>query len=182
MMTCRCSEFGPIELGRQSVFKRIRESREFSEFLQPVARDGKRRELWRCPTCGEMWQSGRVLGFGGQHLFRVPLIAAEDWRREPYADPAEMVVFAGWLQNFVQAIDVQNQSHKLCAAPDCSGYALSLSLFCARHHIEMLQRAGVLPAPPRGRLFAPYGWAGDTMKYPEHAPQRKYLPNQPQGS
>lgn len=179
-MTCRCSEFEPIELGLQAVFKRIRESRGLSVFLRLVARDEEnRRELWRCPACGEAWQSGRVWSYGGQHLFRVPPLAVEDWRREPYIDPAEMVNFASWLQTFVQNLKPQDQSHKLCATLGCSGAALSLSLFCPCHHIAMLQRAGVLSSPPSGRLFAPYEWADDMMQYLERATQRKYLPNPP---
>lgn len=178
-MACHCSEFEPMELGLQAVFKRIRESRGFSTFLQLVTRDEARRDLWRCPVCGEMWQGGRVAGYGGEHLFRVPPITAEDWRREPYVDPAELVDFARGIQTFVQNLNVHDQSPKPCATMGCPSRALSLSLFCPRHHIAMLQRAGVLSSPPSGRLFPPYEWAGDTMEFLEHAPQRKYLPNPP---
>jgi hypothetical protein len=43
-----------------------------------------------------------------------------------------------------------------CRSSKCGRKALQLSVFCLQHHVECLQRAGILPQMPLGRWFPPY--------------------------
>ena len=167
-MTCRCSEFGPLELKRGSIHNRACQSKAIKASLKIVARDGEGyASLWKCGVCGQAWQSGFVSGWHGrEYFFATPPIEPADWKREPYAAPAALCGFTARIQSFVDTNSGQEVGPP-CGARECLRRATRLSKFCLPHHIEMLQRAGLLPAMPQGRLLAPYEWIGELPRYLE---------------
>lgn len=154
---CSCASFGPIELNRASITRRIRESKSIRQHLELLATDSELRiYLFRCPTCGQLWQSGHEWNFGDQeYLFQVPPIANSDWLSEPYAQPAAMMIATAVMKRFFAQNKFEPSDHS-CRTPDCLEKAIRMSVHCRRHHIEALRRAKLLPQVPIGRIFPPY--------------------------
>lgn len=188
-MTCRCGEFKPVKLERQTIFKRIREGEEIRPTLDLVAvaardRDkiarkialskrrhptDRRARLFRCSVCGQAWQSGRVWGFGGECLFQVPPIEAAAWHDEPFVDPAELSDFVRAVRDFIRQ-NQDGETTRACPTSGCGRHSISWSRFCLLHHTEQLLRVGAIATMPPGRLFEPYEHVSDISKY-LHSPQ-----------
>jgi hypothetical protein len=156
-MTCECHSYPPIPFERPAVTKRIKESKRIKSSLVILAEDKTRGiALFRCPTCGEHWQSGREWNFANEeYLFRVPAILPEEWEQEHYREPAAMLIYSAVLHDYHSRTRFV-ESADLCRHPGCTGKALTAGVFCKQHHIESMIRNKMLPAPPTGRLFPPY--------------------------
>ena len=167
-MSCRCSEFEPLELRRSKISKRASETKALSVDLELVAHDDEcHASLWKCPVCEQMWQSGQVSVWRGrEYFFQVPPISLEEWRREQYAAPAALLNFAAFIQGFVDK-NCDQETERICPTEGCGRHVIRLSKYCLVHHIEAMQKARLLPEMPGGRLFAPYEWVGDLPKYLE---------------
>jgi hypothetical protein len=115
-----------------------------------------RLHLFRCPECGQFWQSGHEWNFGDrEYLFQVPTVDVEDWRREAFQQPAAMMIYSAVMRDFVSRATF-DETESECRAEGCPERAIRLSVFCRKHHIRELQRLGRLPKDPVGRMFAPY--------------------------
>ena len=130
-MSCDCTDYPPIELDRQSISRRIRQSPQIAE--DP--------ELWlylfRCPECGQFWQSGHEWNFADrEYLFQVPAIEANDWKREPYQQPAAMMIYSALMRDFCAraAFEIGDSP---CRAEGCTGRAM------LRHKTWANERPGV---------------------------------------
>src|SRR5688572_19063561 len=101
-MTCDCSKYQPIELDRKSVNRRIKESAAIQRGLTQLADNPELRiALYSCPECGQFWQSGWEWNFGGQtYLFQVPPVEVADWQRDPYAQPAAMMIYTAMMRDY----------------------------------------------------------------------------------
>lgn len=156
-MSCDCSDYPPIELDRRSINRRIKQSPKIRKRLSLVAENPELRlYLFRCPVCNQLWQSGWEWNFKAQeYLFQVPPIEVEDWQREPYQQPAAMLIYSASMQNFFDRWKPE-PGDTPCRADGCTSRAARLSVFCREHHIEMLQRDEQLPHKPTGRIFPPY--------------------------
>jgi hypothetical protein len=156
-MACDCAKFQPIELDRESITRRINESPALRKRLIQIAEHSEwRLHLFRCPECGQLWQSGREWNFQDQeYLFQVPAIEIADWQREPYGQPAAMMIYSAVMGKYC-ARSSSELSDSTCRSEGCSKRAIRFSIFCFKHHIESLQKLGQLPKEPRGRLFPPY--------------------------
>jgi hypothetical protein len=156
-MTCDCTQFQPIELDRASINRRIKQSPAIRKRLTQIAElPDLRLYLFRCPDCGQLWQSGHEWNFADQeYLFQVPPIELADWQREPYQQPAAMMIYSAVMRDFCARATFEPRDEK-CRADGCSELSIRFSVFCRRHHIESLQKLGKLPKSPVGRLFSPY--------------------------
>lgn len=156
-MNCDCSQFQPIELDRQSITRRIKQSPAVRKRLMQVAEHpGLRLYLFQCPECGQFWQSGHEWNFADkEYLFHVPSIETADWLNEPYLQPASMMIYSATMRRFWENADFTT-SESQCRADDCTERAIRFVALCRRHHIESLQRMRQLPESPVGRLFPPY--------------------------
>jgi hypothetical protein len=162
-MSCDCQNFPPISLDRKSIAKRIKESKALKKRFQTVAHDEQAAiSLFRCPACGEIWQSGREWNFANEeYLFRVPPISEAAWKQEPYRQPAAMMIYSAGMAAF-RARGKMTLSSNPCRAEGCTERALSIGVLCEKHHIESLQKNHLLPCPPPGRIFPPYFEAKNT--------------------
>ncbi len=58
-MPCDCTHYPPIELDRQNISRRIKQSPQIRKRLTQIAEHSELRLfLFRCPECGQLWQSG----------------------------------------------------------------------------------------------------------------------------
>lgn len=156
-MTCNCTQFQPIELDRESITRRIKESPAIRQRLTQVAEHpGLRLYLFRCPDCNQFWQSGHEWNFEDrEYLFQVPSIEVADWQSEPYQQPAAMMIYSAMMRDFCARATFEPKD-EMCRVEGCSEHAIRFSVFCRRHHIESLQKLHKLPQNPVGRLFPPY--------------------------
>jgi len=156
-VNCDCSTYSPIELDRASIKKRIKASKSIKARLETLGTNNEARvTLFRCPHCGQFWQSGHEWNFAdAEYLFQVPTIEVAEWLREPYAQPAAMMIYSAVMRDH-HARAPYEPTDSPCRAPGCSERATRFSVFCQRHHIADLQRLRRLPQEPVGRLFPPY--------------------------
>jgi hypothetical protein len=156
-MSCNCAQFQPIELDRRSITRRIKQSPAIRKRLIQIGEHtGLRLYLFRCPDCGQFWQSGHEWHFADrEYLFHVPQIEIAEWHREPYRQPAAMMLYSAGMRNFFAHASFQTGEAQ-CQIGGCSERALLLSVFCRDHHIDSLQQGGRLQMKPPGRLFPPY--------------------------
>ncbi|MBA4147938.1 MAG: hypothetical protein H0X66_07455 [Verrucomicrobia bacterium] len=145
-----------MTLDRNAISKRIKQSKALKKRLQILNEDVELGiSLFRCPLCGEVWQSGREWNFANEeYLFRVPAITAEEWQREHYQQPAAMMIYTAMMADY--HLRPFTPSSDKCRAEGCEERASTLGVFCRRHQVEELQRLGQLPKPPSGKLFPPY--------------------------
>jgi hypothetical protein len=156
-MPCDCSTIMPVELDRESINRRIKESSAIRKNLTQVAENaGLRLYLFKCPECGQFWQSGHEWNFADrEYLFQVPAVEVADWQNEPYRQPAAMMIWSAVMRDFFSRSKFED-SEAPCRTHGCTAKAVRLSVFCRDHHIKSLQQQGVLPKNPIGRLFPPY--------------------------
>jgi hypothetical protein len=88
------------------------------------------------------------------YLFQVPPVELSEWLREPYAQPAAMLIYSPSMRDFF-ARNAFTPTDTPCREPGCSQPAIRFSVQCRDHHIESLRRIGNLPQKPVGRLFPP---------------------------
>ena len=157
MSECTCGEYGPLELFRRDINRRIRATRRIRRRLVLVAEsdDGQLR-LYRCPICGQYWQQSWSWSFGAKdYIYQVPTIGEAEWREEPYARPDEMLVYTAMMDRYEGASDL-TPSTSPCRVAGCPRFAVEGLVLCFEHQVESLQRVGLLPTPPQGRRFPPY--------------------------
>jgi hypothetical protein len=156
-MPCDCAQFQPIELDRQSITRRIKQSPAIRKRLTQVAEHtGLRLYLFRCPECGQLWQSGHEWNFADrEYLFHVPPIEVADWQSEPYRQPAAMMIYSAVMRDFFARCTFE-PGDSSCRTEGCRERAIRFSVFCREHHIESLQQRQQLPKTPVGRMFPPY--------------------------
>jgi hypothetical protein len=157
IMSCNCSKYQPIELDRKSISRRTKESRSIKQQLKLLAENLESNlQLFECSVCGQLWQNGREWNFANQeYLFQVPKIDVEVWKREPFAQPAAMMIYSAMMENYCARTTFETGDSK-CRVENCTNRALRFSVFCKDHHIEELQRIKTLPKKPSGKMFPPY--------------------------
>jgi hypothetical protein len=128
-----------IEFTREAVSKRAKETKTILASIALVCEhpDGEHR-LYRHEETSEYWQYSSAWNWGGKpYCFLVPEIDAEEWKKERYVDPDEMLLYVAAMQQFLSV--PTNRT-----IPNLKG------------HIESLQKIGNLPKYPKGRWFGPY--------------------------
>jgi hypothetical protein len=156
-MNCECAKFEPIELYREAVSKRIKQTKKLKHELETIATHnlGEHR-LLRCRVCGQHWQLSRAWNWGNpEYLFAVPKIDPDQWLIEPYVQPDELLIYSAVMHDYMERCTFV-QKEEECRAVGCTNRAVRFSVFCLEDHIISLQNASVLPKLPQGRWFAPY--------------------------
>jgi hypothetical protein len=156
-MACTCSQFPALELSRATITKRIKATKRLLANLHLLAVSPQNAlKLLVCPYCGCYWQTGHEWNFENkEYAFQVPAIAVADWQEQPYTQPAAWLIYGAMMADYT-AKNTFEVSEKPCRVEGCAQRATKLSGVCKAHHIEQLQRFGILPRRPPGRLFAPY--------------------------
>jgi hypothetical protein len=131
--------FPHIEFTRDAVSKRAKETKKILPRLVLIAEHpDKEHRLYRDDDTKEYWQYASAWNWGAKpYCFLVPEIETEDWVKERYVDPDEMLIYVAVMAQYLSV-----PSNR--AIPNLA------------HHIQSLQRIGNLPKEPEGRWFGPY--------------------------
>jgi hypothetical protein len=154
---CDCNAFPDLLLERKSITARAKQQRALVGRLLLVAShpDAEHR-LFLCPLCSTYWQGASAWALGAKpYMFCVPSTTEEEWVRERFVDPDEVLVFVALMERFLRSQQFAHSS-SVCATQGCGLAAIKLSLFCLRHQVESLQQAKLLPGTPEGRWFGHY--------------------------
>lgn len=156
-MACTCSQFPALELSRSAITKRIKATRQLLTKLNQLAESPQTAlKLLVCPQCGHYWQTGREWNFENrEYAFQVPATTVAEWQEQPYTQPAAWLIYGAMMADYT-AKNTFELSEKPCQIEGCAQRAIRLSGVCKMHHIEQLQRFGILPQRPIGQPFAPY--------------------------
>ncbi len=156
-MSCDCEKYQHLELYRESIDKRIKQTKKIKRNLDLIAGDPKYHPLlWKCSVCKQFWQSAGAWNWGAkEYIYKIPEILIEDWLKESFVKPDELLIYFAMLENFEDKNAFFEREIK-CRDENCNNNAIKYSVFCKQHHIESLQNSGVLPSFPKGRIFEPY--------------------------
>ncbi len=153
---CNCEKYRQLELSRDQISKRIKDSREILKTLDLKAEVNNGTTLYQCTACGQLWQKSMAWNWGGQdYLFKIPETSTSEWLNEQFMSPAEMLIYSAQMTDYFkknQFIDSKTR----CRKEGCDGMAVEQNVLCRNHFVESLQQVGLLPKKPTGKLFEPY--------------------------
>jgi hypothetical protein len=156
--TCSCAKYLPLELSRDQVEKRIKESQVIQKSLDLQCESPNGHSLFQCKFCKQAWQLSSAWNWGGKtYVFKVPNIEISEWLDNPYVSPADMLIYSALVDEYLAKNNLI-ASDKSCKIENCREKALMKNVLCKYHFIESLQKVGLLPKPPVGRIFAPYSF------------------------
>lgn len=90
-----------------------------------------------------------------KYLFQVPDLDTSEWLQEQYQKPDELIVYSSHMQDYFDRNEFTSTNTE-CRQKDCSELAIKYTVFCRDHHVESLQKSGVLPNKPIGRKLPYY--------------------------
>ena len=81
-MNCECNKYEPVELCRESINKRIKDSKGLKKQFETIAEhheEYSNHKLLQCLVCHQLWQQSSAWSFGAkEYLFKVPDISIEE--------------------------------------------------------------------------------------------------------
>jgi hypothetical protein len=91
---CSCASYKDLELLRDDVTTRIRQTKKLRQSFQRInGTEGKRDVLYKCMSCGQLWQDSVAWGWDTEddprYLFRVPTVSVNEWIQLPFVRPHE---------------------------------------------------------------------------------------------
>lgn len=156
LTSCICAKYQLLELSREQIAERIKKTRSIQRRLDLKCKSTKGHHLFQCRFCMQLWQLSSAWNWGGQdYLFKVPDIEIPEWIESPYMSPADMMIYSASMKIYFEKNRLTD-SNNLCKIENCVQNALLNNVLCKVHFIESLQKFGLLPQPPAGRLFDPY--------------------------
>lgn len=156
-MSCDCENFQPIELSREAITERIKKTPRFLKRLEIVVEhDRSKNKLLKCKSCGQHWQLAHAWSWGDRkYLFEIPEIDRNEWLEEQFQKPDELIIYSASLEDYFDRNDFTITNAE-CRQEHCSESAIKYTIFCRDHHVESLQKSGVLPKRPVGRQLPYY--------------------------
>lgn len=150
-MKCDCDKYKHLELHRKSITKRIKKTQNLKEYLEII--ESKREannSLYRCPTCGKLWQSSIAWNWQGkEYLFEIPEVGVNEWMNEQFVQPDELIIYSYHFQRYSKGQNFTPRDIE-CKKAECCEKAIQYSVFCLWHQFESLNKF------PNGKLFEPY--------------------------
>jgi len=158
---CSCASYKDLELLRDDITTRIKQTKKLRPSLQRIdGAEGKRDALYKCESCGQLWQDSIAWGWDteddARYLFRVPTVSVGEWIRLPFVRPHELLAFAAAVERVTEGMTEKDEP---CQTIGCTRRAVTHSVFCLRHHIESLQKIRSVQLLS-GRWFPPYDQSG----------------------
>jgi hypothetical protein len=155
---CACRKYADIELLRSAIDQRISATRILRKTLRLLTESpDKLKKLYECDVCRQLWQEDRAWGWDNWeeplYLFKVPVISPDEWLQEQYIQPHELLVFNASIERVLKNVREKDEP---CAVKGCTAKAIVGSMNCLPHHVQSLQKVGLLPQGPKGRWFHPY--------------------------
>tara|TARA_R110002049_G_scaffold80951_5_gene205866 strand:+ start:923 stop:1417 length:495 start_codon:yes stop_codon:yes gene_type:complete len=154
--SCTCKEYSDLELSRDVISKRIKESKKIKKHLEIKSKSDKGHHLYQCEFCNQLWQLSSAWNWGGKdYLFKIPKINIEKWNENPFVSPADMTIFTASMNLYFERHKLI-ESENICRRENCERKAILKDVLCKKHFIENLQKIGNLPKYPEGKIFEPY--------------------------
>lgn len=158
---CSCASYKDLELLWDDMTTRIKQTKKLRQGFQRIdGAEGKRDALYKCKSCGQLWQDSVAWGWDteddARYLFRVPTVSVDEWIQLPFVRPHELLAFAAASERITEGM---NEKDEPCKTIGCTRKAVTHSIFCLRHHIESLRKIRSVPSLS-GRWFPPYDEAG----------------------
>jgi hypothetical protein len=162
---CSCASYQDLELLRDDIGARIRQTKKLKKGLQRIDRvEGKRDALYECKSCGRLWQESIAWGWDiddyDRYLFQVPTISVDEWTQLPFVRPHELLVFVAAIERITEGMSERDAP---CQAVGCTRRAVTQSVFCLRHHVDSLQEIRSVQRLS-GRWFPPYEERGFALQ------------------
>lgn len=155
-LKCNCENYAPLELLREQIAARIKQNKVIGRTLECLVESTGANALYRCRVCGQYWQQSLAWNWGGRSFFfKIPAIEIQDWKEVPFMSPADMMIHAASMQEYF-AKNAFVESEEICRVENCENKCIAGKLVCKRHFVQDLQKVGLLPKPPSGRIFEPY--------------------------
>ena len=66
--TCSCNKYQPIELTRDEISKRVKESKGIKKGLELKSETLQGQQLYQCSNCHQFWQSNRAWNWGNKNI------------------------------------------------------------------------------------------------------------------
>jgi hypothetical protein len=154
---CNCKNYTTLELYRDQISKRIKESRGIIKTLDLKAEvDNGVTVLFQCPVCGQFWQKSMAWNWGGKdYLFQIPQTNITEWLTEQFMSPSDMLIYSAQMTDYFSKNKFIDSTRR-CKNNDCAGMAIEGSPLCKKHFVDNLQEVGLLPKKPSGKIFEPY--------------------------
>ena len=159
MSQCSCSEYSDLELERECISRRSRESARLKNALTLVAvHQESQHWLYRCSKCGQLWHCSFAWNWGSiEYFFKVPAIEKSDWLAEPYVAPDELPIWCAVLDRFIHRNTFATKGVP-CRVSGCPHKAIVLSVLLLAtphcipaedsYHASDTKRQVVWPVPP----------------------------------
>ena len=159
--SCSCASYKDLELPWDDITTRIRKTKKIRQSFQRIDdAEDKRDALYKCMSCGQLWQDRLAWGWDTEddprYLFRVPTVSVNEWIKLPFVRPHELLVFTADIERITKGTKEKNEP---CQSIGCTRKAVTHSTFCLRHHIESLQTIRSVQVLS-GRWFSPYDRSG----------------------
>lgn len=155
---CNCKTYQPLELTREHITERIKKNNNIHKTLDKLTDSEDGNVLYRCSICGQFWQKSNAWNWGGKdYFFQVPKIAIEDWRKEQFMSPADMLIYSVLMTEYFEKNKFV-ESENVCRREECDNKSIVGNVLCIKHFVENIQKIGNLPERPKGRIFEPYSF------------------------
>ncbi|MFT7604992.1 MAG: hypothetical protein ACI8VT_002585 [Saprospiraceae bacterium] len=131
--SCTCENYSALELSRDEISKRIKESKKIIKHLEIKSKAKKGNHLYQCEFCQQLWQLSNAWNWGGKnYLFKVPKTKIEDWNENPFMHPADMLIFSAAMQTYEEKHKLTD-SEKKCRRENCNQNAILADVLCKKH-------------------------------------------------
>lgn len=154
--TCNCKKFLPLQLLRDQITLRIKETKNILITLDELGKAAGGNVLYKCNICGQFWQRSSAWNWSGKnYLFQVPATDVADWKAEQYVSPADILIYNASMEDYFGR-NKFTESKDNCRVEGCNSKAIVGDVVCKKHLIENFQKNGILPKEPTGKIFEPY--------------------------
>lgn len=154
--SCNCDKFSDLELSRNFISKRIKQSNKIEKTLDFLSKSEKGHHLYKCNFCNQLWQLSIAWNWDGKdYLFKIPQTEINKWNETPFVSPADMIIYSAIMDSYFEKHKLV-ESENICKRDSCKNKAILEDVLCKYHFIESLQKIGTLPKFPEGKIFKPY--------------------------
>ena len=147
--SCTCANFANPPHSADDVADRAKDALTIKQTLETLRTSPNGYwKLYRCRECGQYWQSVQWQftrrGRWRDIPYQVAAVDPDQWDQQKYPDLVAVAQVRSTLTEFAARLGPEVGPAR-CRSDTCEHMCVLLSVFCAEHHIEQLQKVGALP-------------------------------------